>query len=204
MKKEEQEHQRQLNVRRALYTHRGQWWGGSGSSSSKMATPGKRVFFRSVFLTLHTPDTHENRPTIISTYTVNAPSISTTIFTMNTKKKQLSKYRRMRRTHLDDEEGPFQKSLMMRRAWSDDEASWYILTMESHQEICAPEKKPRLPGVAILDEEDPDPPHHCPRCDIGLQSCTCNNSTTHRKNKHQLKWESLKKYFRSGTGTAQG
>ena len=25
-------------------------------------------------------------------------------------------------------------------------------------------KKTRLPGVAILDEEDPDPPHHCPRC----------------------------------------
>ena len=90
-KKEEQEHQRQLNVRRALYIHRGQWWGGSGSSSSKMATPGKRVFFRSVFLTLHTPDTHEIRPTIISTYTVNAPSISITTFTMNTEKKTVIK-----------------------------------------------------------------------------------------------------------------
>ena len=56
---------------------------------------------------------------------------------MNTEKKQLSKYRRMRRTHLHDEEGPFQKSLIMRRAWGDEEASWYILTMESHQEICA-------------------------------------------------------------------
>ena len=31
-------------------------------------------------------------------------------------------------------------------------------------------KKPRLPGVAILDEEDPDPPHHCPRCD---RYCSC-------------------------------
>ena len=29
-----------------------------------------------------------------------------------------------------------------------------------------PIKKHDIPGVAILNEEDWDPPHHCPRCDI--------------------------------------
>ena len=41
-----------LNWYRCIYvdichrSHRGQWWGGSGSSLSKMATPGKRAFFQ--------------------------------------------------------------------------------------------------------------------------------------------------------------
>ena len=35
----------------------------------------------------------------------------------------------------------------------------------AQREKHAPEKT-LLPGIVILDEEDPDPPHHCPRCDI--------------------------------------